>query len=235
MKKIIIFGFLCILLFGSCVAPLTHIPIFAIWTKITERKIIYEEQINVDIPEYIQISSGLHSQNYILKFASFTKAYSYTVPPVNLWIKIDLLDRKITEIEILECKISANSKEYDIFTTSAKDIHSSEYKSSFINNTSSFSAGKYNGNFFSERKFMVNNTPEEYFDGFSVSFEKLPFDCNKDDEISIAYKFIIRDSNGQKEYNINTFYKRKLQEKTGVDENGEIWKEISYEEWEKYL
>jgi len=231
MKRIIISGFLCLLLFGSCVAPFTHIPIFAIWTKITERRIIYEEQINVDIPEYIQISSGLHSQNYKLKFASFINAYSYTVPPVNLWIKIDLLDRKITEIEILECKLLANSKEYDIFTTSAKNIHSSEYKSSL----SSFSAGRYNGNFFSERKFMVNNTPEEYFDGFSVSFEKLPFDCNKDDEISITYKFIIRDSDDQKEYNINTFYRRKLQERTGADENGEIWKEISYEEWGKYL
>jgi hypothetical protein len=131
----------------------------------------------------------------------------------------------------LECKLLANTKEYDIFTTLAKNIHTSEYKSSL----SSFSSGKYDGDFFSEHKFIVNNTLEEYFDGFSVSFEKLPFDCNKDDEIKITFKFIIKDIENKNEYNINTFYKRKYEEKIGADENGEIWKEISFEEWKKYL
>jgi hypothetical protein len=225
----------CIDLDKTPVAPFTHIPLAALWTKYIERKISYiQEQVILDIPEYISISGEIYSQNWELNRVSFKTAYANAIPPVDLWIEINLMDRKITEIDFVECKLLLNSLEYDLLNIPNENIQASEFTNSY--DERSFSARKYEGEFEQSHKFIINNSSVNYFSGFSLGLKSLLFNCYENEKIIIKYGFIIKDKeNNNKEYNSEILYKRKFEEKTGADDNGEIWTEINFEEWKKYI
>lgn len=215
------------------VAPFTHIPLAAIWTRYTERRIRYVEEINFPlISGFKKFTGAIYSQNWEMTRVSFTRAYSNAVKPVDLWIYIELDDLEIKEIEFLECVLTANNTEYNLLNTPMENTQLTEY---IMSHTGfSFTSRKYRGDFEKDKKFVTVNTEENYYYGFSLGIKKLPFDCSESDKIEIRFSMIIRNNDSGENHNYTVKYKRRYEEKTGGDENGEIWEEISADEWEKY-
>ena len=239
-RNIFIILGICVFKFGSCinpdeipVAPFTHIPLSALWTKYTERRIIYtQEQSMLNIPEYIEFSGKIYSQNWELYRVSFTKAYSNAVPPVDLFINIELLNREIEEIQFLELKLLTSDQEFDLLNLPSESIITSEFINAY--NENSFYAGNYNGNFYPDFNFKVNNTVNEYFSGFSLGIVGLPFDCYENENIVIKIKVNIFDKNDHNEYSFTSPYKRRFEENRS-EQYKKIWEEIGFDEWKKYI
>ena len=184
------------------------------------------------IPEFIEFSGNIYSQNWELYRVSFTKAYSNAVLPVDLFIHIELLNREIKEIKFFELKLFTKDLEFDLLNLLSENIRTSEFINTY--DEKSFSVGKYNGNFYPDFNFKVNNTVNEYFSGFSLRIEGLPFDCYENENIVIKIKVNIFDKNDYNEYSFTSPYKRRFEENRS-EQYEKIWEEISLDEWKKNI
>ena len=102
-------------------------------------------------------------------------------------------------------------------------------------NNKGFLARNYEGDFFNEYKFIINNNDEYYYSGFTLGFKKLIFDYNIYENIEIKYNINVTDINDNVfNYNFEIGFNRKYEEKDTTKEEI-IWNEITKEEWMKYL
>ena len=230
-------GLLCIFTLGSCSIPDKDSPMMYFYIRFahgSERGVYYNsEKESLEIPNYISLHHEIISQNPEINPISTRNYYVNYSNPFEFYINIELLDREITEIQFLNCIMRMKDCEINLFDTLNTNINLSEFKEWY--DAKQFSAGTYKDNFLSERKIFVKNTSEYYFSGYSLGFKELILDYSLNDEITIKYDIIITNKNNDTiKKTIEMLYKRSILE-TIVEEDSIQKKEISLEEWKKYL
>ena len=239
LKKSLFPGLICCLIFGSCSVPEKDTPMFFLWARFyakdrVERRVLYDtEKPEYEIPEFVIFKNRLISQYPELNPVSARKYYVNYSAPFEFYINISILDRNIKEIKFINCTLTLQDNEYNMFDTINKNIFLSEFIDWY--NITRFTAGQYRGDFFNENKFIVNNNDEYYYHGFSLGFRELYFDYNLNENIKINYNVIITDIfNNNFSYSFEYLFNRKFEENNST-KHEVIWNEISYEEWKKYL
>jgi hypothetical protein len=242
--KIIMF---CFLVF-SCstadeipIAPATHIPLSALWTQVIDRRINYLSSSNEIIEENILNISNIlrYSVN-----ASFTKAPKATVyenysAPFSFQMKISELNGTIEKIKLEQCLIENSNNEI-------KNILEIPLENISIN----FSWRSNDGHrswFPDEREFNdtmiieIEKKDDEYISGIYFHFKDIPINYENDALLSIVYKFLLyTHENEIIEIKHKIQYTRRIEELKmfyfirNLFPNDQ-WREISIEEWKKYL
>ena len=206
-----------------------NIPAYLFYRWIAKpiiRKVVYNPGKPLfEIPNYISFENKIISQNPTTNPVSFSKYYVNYSTPFEFYIYIELTDRKIKEIEFNKCVLLLHNEEINLFDTKRENLKLSEWKE--WNEIIMSEIGPYEGDFLNGNKFIVNNTDEYYFSGFTLGFKELFFDYLANEEIKIQYEVAITDdTNNTKKQTIEIPFKRSITDRQG--------NEISIEEWEKY-
>ena len=234
-KGIILLIISCFLLY-SCSVPDKNSPMsyfYIRFAKGIERYVLYNTEKSVyEIPSYISFKNEIKSQYPEINPVSTLKYYVNYSNPFELYINISLLNKNIKEIKFLNCNLILSDKVINLFETEVKNMYFSEL---IKYNDNGIEGRNYKGDFNNENKFIINNTDEYYFIGFTLGFKEILFDYNLNEEIIIKYNINVKDEkNNISEYKIEIKFERSYAEKKYKNKDI-IWEKISYEEWRKYL
>ena len=235
IKKVSFYGLISILVFGSCSVPDKDSPMMYFYIRFAtgiERNVLYNTDQDIfEIPNYISFENRILSRYSHINPVSLKKYYAYNSSPFEYIISIKLFDQSINEIRFIKCNLIINEFEINLFDTTNENIRLSE----LIHYHNGGSIGRYRRDFFEEYKFIVNNTTDEYYSGFTLRFMELPFDYLENEFIKIKYYVeVIDDKENISCCDFEIIFNRKYVERDIKSPNSD-WNEISIDEWKEYL
>ena len=243
--KIVILIFLCIVIFscaesGEKPIPTTHIPTFALWTQKIDRRINYISNKSEILEEDLMIiKNEIHcSVNAICKKAPSATIYEYFYNPFNFQIIINDLNTKINKILLNKCFVITKDNELKNILEILFENISCEF--SWISNDGHRSWFPDRNKINEHMEIFIEKRQDEHINGIYLNFHDIPINYDYDEILSIAYELIICSDDQIKTIEHEIIYNRKIEElkmyhfiRNPIPIRG--WREISIEEWNKYL
>jgi hypothetical protein len=254
--KITIFIFIISSLLTSCfdpnkipIAPFTHIPLSALWTKTVDRRINYlNNSSKLDYKDLLYKTDFLeYNYENLLNFktriyhghATFnmkTKGVVYEnySNPFTLQIILEDIDENIIKFEIKKCNIICSQGEIkNILDMSSKNINIFPW---WVSNDGN--RGR-SGDSTNINEILMERTEDERIKNYYIHFNDIPINYETDDEIIIYYEMNIYFKNEIKTYVFENQYKRVIDEMINfppIKGNKVIdWHEITIDEYKKNI
>jgi hypothetical protein len=236
-----------IMLLSSCsmadkipIAPLTHIPLSALWMQIIDRRINYVPNVS---EVYKENMVNIKNEIYCSVNAAFTKAsgaiiYGNYSSPFSFQIIMNKLNKKTDKIVLKQCTIKITNEEIrNILEIPMEDI-SIEF--SWRSNDGHRGWGQDYKGFNNTMEIAVEKKPNEYIDGVYLYFHDIPINYETDSELLIIYEFEFYFNEEKNIVRHEIQYIRKIEEAKMYHfirnrKPDEEWHEISMEEWKKHL
>ena len=256
LLPMLILGILFIIF--SCVSkiaiPGMHITLESLWMKKIERRIIYRP-INYKIPKdslailvpYIDelVEENLIStKNYIRTSTQYSykrvpvgKIYFNYSNPFGFHIIIYNLNQEIEKVLLKQLILNTNTETINLLELPEENL-SFTYSWWLKDGSSSYGKGiglkKFTENF----EITIEKRENEYVDNIYLNFNYLPINYEIEPELSVFYELGIYFNNGEEKIIKHEIrYERVVEEYLHRDEplSEQIWHEILFNEWKKYL
>jgi hypothetical protein len=241
LSNVIIFS-----LFLSCsdldkipIAPFTHIPLSALWTKTIDRRILYGIGFNESNYEnLVNIRTRIYHGHATFNEETKGIVYENYSNPFTLQIILENIDKNILKFKITKCHIKNQNGELRSILEIIPEnkVVGSWWVSNYdeyIGRSSDYL------NFSDNNEIIIERTEDEYVDEYLIHFQEIPINYEIDDEIILYYEISIYFLDDVVTYIFENQYKRIIEEQIlypPLQGNKVIdWYEITLDEYKKNM